>query len=182
MGCRGWNLGLRESQCPPGRGHSVAGAAGLTAQEPEVRRGRGRTLGSVQDRRIWKKVCPGEERGQLLPWEEAPIGRIYTSDRSPLGGGVLSASLGILLSVLLLGVSQWSGHCRPTSTPRFLVPCGCHLSGGERLVCSFWVSPQLLASPAHSPWSPGPCTFGPASFWGCSRCSALRSSGAPLCS
>lgn len=123
-------------------------------------------LGSVQDRRIWKKVCPGEERGQLLPWEEAPIGRVYTSDRSPLGGGVLSASLGILLSVLLLGVSQWSGHCRPASTPRFPVPRGCHLSGGERLVCSFWVSPQLLASPSHSPWSPGPCTFGPASFWG----------------
>ena len=37
-----------------------------------MRRGRGRTLGSVQDRRIWKKVCPGEERGQLLPWEEGP--------------------------------------------------------------------------------------------------------------
>ena len=42
------------------------------------------TLGPPQDRRIWKKMCPGEGRGQLLPWEEAPIGRIYASDRSPL--------------------------------------------------------------------------------------------------
>ena len=50
-------------------------------------------------------------------------------------------------------------------------------------VCSSRVSPHLLASPPHSPWSPSPCTFSPASFWGCSpRCSALRSSGPPLCS
>ena len=74
-------MGLRESQCPPGGRQSVAGAAGLTAQEPEVRRGRGRPLGSPQDRRIWKKVCPGEGRGQLLHWEEAPISCIYTSDQ-----------------------------------------------------------------------------------------------------
>lgn len=50
-------------------------------------------------------------------------------------------------------------------------------------VCFSWVSPHLLVSPPHSPWSPGPCTFGPASFWGCSpRCSAFRGSGPPLCS
>ena len=110
-------------------------------------------LGPPQDRRIWKKVCPGEGRGQLLPWEEAPIGRIYASDRSPLEGRPLCL-LGVLLSVPLLGVSQWSGHCKPTSTSRFLVPCGGHPSGGERLCAPPGSAPtcwRVLPTPPGHP-------------------------------
>lgn len=99
------------TQCGWGCRADGPGARGEEGPRPK--------LGSGQDRRIWKKVCPGEERGRLLPWEEAPIGRVYTSDRSPLGGGVLSASLGILLSVFSLVSPSGQDTADPPPHPGF---------------------------------------------------------------
>lgn len=48
--------------------------------------------------------------GPAAALEEAPIGRVYTSDRSPLGGGVLSASLGICYPFFSLVSPSGSGH------------------------------------------------------------------------
>lgn len=118
-------------------------------------------------------MCPGEERVGCCPGRR-PQSAVLHQHRSPLRE---ASSLPPWVSCY--PSSPW---CLPVVRtlqtlpphPGSPVPRGCHLSGGERLVCSFWVSPQLLGEPSPLPLVTRSLHFRSCFLLGCSRCSALE--------